>query len=154
MNAEQMKAEYHSVLEQMIEYPSEIQAALDPNEAVILLDALDAVTEHTCQAKNEADLLVTAHAIQTLVEELPSLRQLLLEEHSDIVKLQEERGVTLQNFKNTAQGNKEEQAAIPNTINELVEARDALAKYQPDSPPLVPNKENWLNRLLKKMGIK
>ena len=62
--------------------------------------------------------------------------------------------MTLQNFKNTAQGGKEEQVAIPNTINELVEARDALAKYQPDSPPLVPDKENWLNRLLKKMGIK
>ncbi len=38
MNAEQMKAEYHSVLEQLIEYPAEIQAALDPSEAIILLE--------------------------------------------------------------------------------------------------------------------
>ena len=173
MNAEEMKAEAHSVLEQLIEYPSEIQAALDPSEAAVLLDALNALIEHTRQAKNEADLLATAHAIQTLVEELPSLRKLLLEEHPDtnIVELQKERGVTLQNFKNTAQGHKEGQAAIPNMVNDLVEARDALAKYQPDPPPPVrppsipPNTsslstclggegESWLNRLLKKMGLK
>ena len=96
MNEEQIKTEATIILEQLIEYPADIQAVLNPSEAAILLEALNAISEQSHHAQNEADQLAIAHAIQTLAEELPPLRDLLLEEHTDIAKAQAERAITLQ----------------------------------------------------------
>ena len=152
MNAEQMKGEAHAILEQLIEYPSEIQADLDPSEAAVLLDGLNALAEQARHAENEADLLALTDAIQTLAEDLPSVRDLLLEEHSDIAKLQQQRKITLQNHQKTAKGDKEAQKALPIIQNELVQAHDALAKHLPDTQtPAEP--PTWRDNLWRKLGL-
>jgi len=128
VNKDRMVSDSLILLEQMSEYPKEVVAALAPAERKSTLENLRSLEEQSTGVQNEEELLALADAINRLVEKTPALAALLLPEGMDMGAAQEERRITLQDYRGDAPKGQFVQEHAPQIRNHIIECRMELER--------------------------
>ena len=103
MNKTQIMQQAIDLLEQISEDPDYFAEEIGPIDGALVVQSLSALFQQTGTIQTDAQLLTLCDTIHKLVEEVPALRELLLDPQTNVTETQEYRAITINDISATQQ---------------------------------------------------
>jgi hypothetical protein len=117
-----------TVIQQVIDHPAEILAALTSRERANLVEAMENLSSRAAAISTRADLVELSDAICRLVENNPALRPLFFEARYDVESAQRRRKISLAEHEALTGVDQYSQTRAIQIKNAVLECREQLQK--------------------------